>query len=105
MATSNTLLQTLVNDDKRGRVMNFYTMAFMGATPIGSLMAGSLSSKIGTPWTVFIGGMICIYGAFIFAKRLPLLRELARPIYVKMGIIPEIAMGIQSASELSVHRK
>jgi MFS family permease len=105
MATSNTLLQTIVDDDKRGRVMSFYTMAFMGATPIGSLTAGFLASKIGAPWTVFIGGMICICGAVFFAKRLPILRELARPIYVKMGIIPEIAMGIQSASELSIHRK
>jgi MFS family permease len=105
MATSNTLLQTLVDDDKRGRVMSFYTMAFMGATPVGSLIAGFLASKIGAPWTVFIGGMICICGAFFFTKRLPILRELVRPIYVKMGIIPEIAMGIQSASELSIQRK
>jgi MFS family permease len=105
MATSNTLLQTVVDDDKRGRVMSFYTMAFMGATPVGSLIAGFLASKIGATWTVFIGGIVCIFGAFFFAKRLPILRELVRPIYVKMGIIPEIAMGIQSASELSIQRK
>jgi MFS family permease len=105
MASSNTLLQTLVDDDKRGRVMSFYTMAFMGATPVGSLIAGFLASKIGAPWTVFIGGLVCIFGAFSFAKRLPILRKLVRPIYVKMGIIPEIAIGIQSASELSIHRK
>jgi MFS family permease len=105
MATSNTLLQTLVDDDKRGRVMSFYAMAFMGATPVGSLTAGFLASKIGAPWTVFIGGLICICGAVFFAKRLPILRKLARPTYVKMGIIPEIAMGIQSASELSIQRK
>jgi MFS family permease len=105
MATSNTLLQTLVDDDKRGRVMSFYAMAFMGATPVGSLTAGFLASKIGAPWTVFIGGLICICGAVFFAKRLPILRKLVRPIYVKMGIIPEIAMGIQSANELSIQRK
>lgn len=105
MASSNTLLQTLVDDDKRGRVMSFYTMAFMGATPVGSLIAGFLASKIGAPWTVFIGGLVCIFGAFFFAKRLSILRELVRPIYVKMGIIPEIAIGIQSATELSIHRK
>jgi len=105
MATSNTLLQTIVDDDKRGRIMSFYTMAFMGATPVGSLIEGFLASKIGAPWTVFIGGLICICGALIFIKRLSILRELVRPIYVKMGIIPEIAMGIQSASELSIHRK
>jgi MFS family permease len=105
MASSNTLLQTLVDDDKRGRVMSFYTMAFMGATPVGSLIAGFLASKIGAPWTVFIGGLVCIFGALFFAKRLPILRKLVRPIYVKMGIIPEIAIGIQSATELSIHRK
>ena len=105
MASSNTLLQTIVDDDKRGRVMSFYTMAFMGATPVGSLIAGFLASKIGAPLTVFIAGLACIVGAFFFAKRLPILRELVRPIYIKMGIIPEIAIGIQSATELSIHRK
>jgi MFS family permease len=105
MASSNTLLQTIVDDDKRGRVMSFYTMAFMGATPVGSLIAGFLASKIGAPLTVFIGGLACIFGAFFFAKRLPILRKLVRPIYIKMGIIPEIAIGIQSTTELSIHRK
>jgi len=105
MASSNTILQTVVDDDKRGRIMSFYIMAFMGATPVGSLIAGSMASKIGAPWTVFIGGLVCIFGAFFFSKRLPILRELARPIYVKMGIIPEIAIGIQSATEPSIHRK
>ena len=55
--------------------------------------------------TVFSGGIVCIVGALFFARRLPKLRELVRPIYVKMGIIPEIAIGIQSATELSIHRK
>jgi len=105
MASSNTLLQTVVDDDKRGRVMSFYTMAFMGATPVGSLIAGFLAGRISAPWTVFSGGIVCIVGALFFARRLPKLRELVRPIYVKMGIIPEIAIGIQSATELSIHRK
>jgi MFS family permease len=105
MAGSNTLLQTMVDDDKRGRVMSFFAMAFMGATPVGSLIAGSLASKIGAPWTLFIGGMCCIAGAIFFAKRLPTLKKLARPIYVKMGIIPELAIGIENATELSIHRK
>jgi MFS family permease len=105
MAGSNTLLQTMVDDDKRGRVMSFFTMAFMGATPVGSLIAGSLASQIGAPWTVFTGGICCIAGAFFFAKRLPALKKLTRPIYVKMGIIPEVAIGIQSATEPSIHRK
>ena len=105
MASINTILQTIVDDDKRGRVMSFYTMAFMGATPVGSIIGGSLASKIGAPETVLIGGLVCVIGALFFARRLPVLRELARPIYVKMGIIPEIATGIQSATELSIHRK
>jgi len=67
-------------------------------------IAGFLASKIGAPLTVFIGGLACIFGAFFFAKRLPILRELVRPLYIKMGIIPEIAIGIQSATELSIHR-
>jgi MFS family permease len=101
MAGSNTLLQTMAEDDKRGRVMSFFTMAFMGATPVGSLIAGSLASKIGAPWTLCAGGIGCIAGAFVFARRLPKLKQLARPLYVKMGIIPELAIGIQSATEPS----
>jgi MFS family permease len=102
MASSNTLLQTIVEDDKRGRVMSFYAMAFMGLTPVGSLFAGFLASKIGAPWTVCGGGIACTLGAAFFAKRLPALRAKARPIYVQMGIIPEIATGIRSAAEPSV---
>jgi MFS family permease len=105
MAGSNTLLQTLADDDKRGRVMSFFTMAFMGATPVGSLIAGSLASKIGAPWTLFIGGMCSIAGAFFFTRRLPAIKKLARPIYIKMGIIPELAAGIQNETEMSIHRE
>jgi len=105
MASSNTLLQTIVEDDKRGRVMSFYAMAFMGLTPVGSLFAGFLASKIGAPWTVCVGGIACTVGAVFFAKRLPALREKVRPIYVNMGIIPEIATGIQSATELPASGK
>ncbi len=101
MATSNTLLQTLVDEDKRGRIMSFYAMAFMGASPLGSLIAGAIAQKIGVQWTVFIGGIACIGGAIVFARRLPLLREKVLPIYVKMGIIPEIVRGIQGATEMS----
>jgi MFS family permease len=105
MAGSNTLLQTMADDDKRGRVMSFFTMAFMGATPVGSLIAGSLASKISAPWTLFTGGLCCVAGAFVFARRLPKLKKLARPLYVQMGIIPEVAIGIQSATEPSIQRK
>jgi MFS family permease len=102
MASSNTVLQTIVDDDKRGRVMSFYTMAIMGMSPFGSLLAGGLASKIGAPGTLIIGGVFCSLGALFFATKLPKLREIIRPIYVRMGIIPEVAKGIQTATELTV---
>jgi MFS family permease len=89
MASSNTVLQTIVDDDKRGRVMSFYTMAFMGMTPFGSLLAGIFAGKIGAPNTLMIGGALCILGSILFARKLPSLREVVRPIYVKIGIIWE----------------
>jgi MFS family permease len=87
MTSSNTILQTVVDDDKRGRVMSFYTMAFMGTAPFGSLLAGVLASKIGVPNTLIIGGVSCILGAVVFARKLPMLKKMIRPIYLKMGII------------------
>jgi MFS family permease len=105
MAASNTVLQTVVDDDKRGRTMSFYTMAIRGMAPFGSLLAGFLASKIGAPNTLLIGGLACLTGAAAFARKLPALREMARPIYVRIGIIPEIALGIQSATELTMPGK
>jgi MFS family permease len=99
-AASNTILQTITDDDKRGRVMSFYTMAIMGTAPFGSLMAGGLAKVIGTPWTIFTGGIACIIGALFFLRKLPELRIIVRPIYIKMEIIPEVAEGIQSASDI-----
>jgi len=101
MATANTLLQTITDDDKRGRVMSFYSMAFMGIAPFGSLVAGSVASTIGAPLTLMMGGGLCILGAVIFISSLPALRKLLRPIYVRMGILPEITAGIQSATRLT----
>jgi MFS family permease len=100
-AASNTILQTITDDDKRGRVMSFYTMAIMGTAPFGSLMAGGLAKVIGTPGTIFIGGFAGIIGAFFFIRKLPELKLLVRPVYIKMGIIPEVAEGIQISSEQS----
>jgi MFS family permease len=100
MASCNTLVQTIVDEDKRGRVMSFYVMAFMGAAPLGSLLAGTVSSAIGAPYTVCIGGILCILGGIVFAFRLPALRKIIRPIYRKMGIIPEMEIGTQAAGEL-----
>lgn len=102
IAASNTLLQTITEDDKRGRVMSFFTMAFMGMSPFGNLIAGAMADKIGAPNTVLISGGICIIGAIIFLTRLPSLRKIIHPLYVKMGIIPQIASGIQIASERNV---
>ena len=70
MASSNTLLQTMIDDDKRGRVMSFFTMAFMGMMPFGSLFAGSLAHKIGAPLTLFIGGTSCVFGSLYCYYRL-----------------------------------
>jgi MFS family permease len=101
MTSSNTILQTVVDDDKRGRVMSFYTMAFMGTAPFGSLMAGASANYIGAPNTLIIGGICCIIGALFFARKLPELKLLIRPVYMKLGIIPEVAAGIRSATELT----
>ncbi|MCJ7449276.1 MAG: MFS transporter [Bacteroidales bacterium] len=98
-AASNTILQTITDDDKRGRVMSFYTLAIVGTAPFGSLLAGTLAKLIGTPATIFIGGTACFTGALIFLKKLPELKNIVRPVYVKMGIIPEVAAGIQTATE------
>ncbi|MCW8804148.1 MAG: MFS transporter [Ignavibacteriaceae bacterium] len=102
MASTNTLLQTLVDDDKRGRVMSLYVMAFMGTAPFGSFMAGSLASTIGAPYTVLSSGIICLMGAILFYKNLPSLRKHVRPIYIKMGILPEVSKGLQSTTHLKM---
>jgi MFS family permease len=102
MAASNTILQTIVDEDKRGRVMSFYTMAFMGMSPLGSLLAGALAGRIGVENMVRLAGASCILGGLLFAVALPALREHIRPIYRRMGILPEVAAGLQSATELNV---
>ncbi len=89
MASCNTILQTMVDDDKRGRVMSLYVMAFMGTAPFGSLAGGSLAGIIGAPYTLAIGGVLCMLGSFLFAKKLPALRTMVHPIYVRKGIVRE----------------
>jgi MFS family permease len=102
MAASNTIIQTLTSEDKRGRVMSYYTMAFMGMAPFGSLLAGTMAHAIpstpmwiltgmvltGAQWTVIVNGLVVVLGAVWFFTRLPALRVVVRPIYQKMGIIP-----------------
>ena len=87
-AASNTVLQTIVEDDKRARVMSYFMMAFMGAGPFGSLLAGALAPIIGAPGTVVLSGVGCIAGAAWFWFQLPKLRPLIRPIYQQLGILP-----------------
>ena len=81
--------------------MSYYTMAFVGMAPFGSLIAGSLANRIGAPSTVVISGVCCMAGAVWFSAQLKDMRKLVRPIYVRLGIIPEVAEGIQAASSLS----
>lgn len=102
MASSNTIIQTIVDDEKRGRVMSFYMMAFLGTAPFGSLIAGWMSSGIGPGHTLQVGGLCCLAAAAWFARTLPAIRAAVRPIYVRLGILPEMAAGLATAAEVSV---
>ena len=88
MNSCNTVLQTIADEDKRGRIMSFYTVAFRGSLPFGSLLAGSFAALVGAPYTLMIGGLCCILGALLFARQLPKIRAAVRPIYIQHGIIP-----------------
>jgi MFS family permease len=87
MAATNTIIQTIVDEEFRGRVMSFYTMAFFGSAPLGSLIAGLAADRIGGPLTVRAGGAICIVAGVWFGSQLPALRAIVRPIYVTRGVI------------------
>jgi MFS family permease len=87
-SASNTVIQTLVPEDKRARVMSYYTMAFFGMAPLGSLMAGGLAHWIGAPQTVMITGACCVAGAIWFAFELPKIHRATQPIYEGMGLLP-----------------
>jgi MFS family permease len=82
MASSNTLIQSMVPDQLRGRVMAVYSMMFMGMAPFGALVAGSVAHKIGAPWTVAMGGIIGAIGGVIFGWRWPALRPAARELVI-----------------------
>jgi len=97
MAASNTIIQTIVEESKRGRVMSFYTVAFVGMAPFGSLLAGTLAHAVGAPRTVMLSGACCILGAAWFASRLPGIRKLIRPIYQNLGILPPVNAVIQDS--------
>jgi len=87
VVSSNTFLQTIVDDDKRGRVMSLFTMSFLGTIPFGNLLGGLLATHIGAPNTLVIDGIVCILGSIYFTTRLPNLRELVRTIYEEKGIL------------------
>ncbi len=89
MAASNAVLQTIVEENKRGRVMSFYTLAFFGMGPLGSLLSGCLASTLGIAAAFLICGMVCVTGSLVFAALLPGLRRAVRPIYIRVGILPE----------------
>lgn len=88
LTASNTIIQTLAPEDKRGRVMSYYTMAYVGMAPFGSLLAGAVAQWIGAPRTVMFTGACCVVGAALFAKHLRTIKEHMRPIYVQLGIVP-----------------
>jgi len=96
MASSNTVIQTVVDDNKRGRVMSFYAMAFMGTAPFGSLLSGGLAKIIGTPLTLAFGGVTCIAGALLYLRKLPELQKVIHPVYVNLGILPKDIAGNSS---------
>jgi MFS family permease len=89
-AASNTIIQALVTEDKRARAMSYYTMAFFGGAPFGSLLAGALAHRIGAPHTVFVTGTCCLAGSLWFTLELPKIRAVMRPIYRQMGLLPMV---------------
>jgi MFS family permease len=87
-SVSNTIIQSLVPEDKRARVMSYYTMAFFGGAPFGSLLAGTLAHRLGAPHTVMVTGAFCVAGSLWFTLALPKVRAVMRPIYEQMGLLP-----------------
>ncbi|MCX5749050.1 MAG: MFS transporter [Candidatus Saganbacteria bacterium] len=87
IAGSNTVLQTIVSDNKRGRIMSLYSMAFLGMAPFGSIIAGTLAHNLGAPTAVMINGIMCLIASALFYVRLPHIRKVIRPIYVEKGIL------------------
>jgi MFS family permease len=86
MASSNTLIQVMVPDRLRGRIMGVYSIVFMGMAPLGSLLCGALAERIGAPETLTIGGAIAVCGAILFAINLPKIRVEARQLIVAQGM-------------------
>jgi MFS family permease len=89
VVATNTIVQTIVDDDKRGRVMSYYTIALAGSGPVGALLGGSLAARVGVETTYMLSGTACLLTAFWFWRRLPAIRAAVRPRYVELGIIAE----------------
>jgi MFS family permease len=98
-ASCNTILQTITDDNMRGRVMSFYTMAIMGTAPFGSLLAGSLARFISTQYAILIGGVSCIAAALVFYRKLPRLKTLVKPIYDRIALNPQAEAEIHISSQ------
>lgn len=98
-AASNTIIQTVVADDKRGRVMSLLVMALFGTVPIGSLIAGALATRIGADDTILVGGAVCTLAAPLFVRALPEVRRTLRPVYESMGILPKPVEAAEVLSE------
>ncbi len=101
VAACNTIVQTLVDEDKRGRVMALYSMSVFGVMPFGSLLAGRLSDTFGAGNTLLVGGAICVVASLSFRHTLPKLRDHIRPIYVRLGILPEIETSVHEVVHAS----
>jgi len=86
MASSNTLIQAMTPDHLRGRIMSVYSMMFMGLAPFGALSAGAVAHHIGAPWTVALGGLLCIGGAILFSTHFPRVRAEARELVLAQGM-------------------
>jgi MFS family permease len=100
LASINTLLQTLADEDKRGRVMSFYSMGLIGMAPIGSMLFSMIEKALGLSLSVVFFGFICLCAALVFEHYRPIIRRLSRPAYVRQAIIvPEIAQGLQSTEQ------
>jgi MFS family permease len=89
LASTNTLVQTLVDDKMLGRVMSLYAVAFFGGAPVGALLEGALAEQIGAIHTLAVAGVLCVVSAAVFASALPRLRRVSRPLYVGLGLLDE----------------
>jgi MFS family permease len=105
MASINTILQTLVDDDKRGRVFGLHVMAFIGMMPLGHLLAGTVAHYIGSPNTMLVIGFFSIVIMIFFAKQLPAIRKMIHPVYIRKGIMPQMAEGLNTASVIATQAK